>query len=114
MSVDRTDFIIYGWKLPYELKNENGDIDLWDDKFLPFIKGHKGVEYSLISDGMCGNYTVFGKLLGQATDDSDGWGFINLDLSAINSEEVKSKYKELFEIDIIPSEPYLFIFSHFS
>lgn len=113
MSVDRTDFIVYGWKLPYKLKNENGEIDLWADKFLPFIEGHKGVEYTLISDGMSGEYNVFGKLIAHATDDGNGWGFKNLDFTATNSEEVKSKYKELFEIDTSPSEPYLFIFSHF-
>jgi hypothetical protein len=28
-------FKFNGYKLPYELKNENGKIDLWADKFLP-------------------------------------------------------------------------------
>lgn len=111
MSVERTDYIVYGWKLPYELKNENGKIDLWADKFLPYIEGHKGETFTLVSDGMCGSYNVFGKLLAHATDDGDGWGFKNLDLSNLNPIEVKEKYKELFNSE--PSEPCLFIFSHF-
>lgn len=36
MSVDRRDYIIYGWKLPYNMKNKNNEkLNLWDDKFLP-------------------------------------------------------------------------------
>lgn len=112
MSVSRTDFIVYGWKLPYKIKNKNGDIDLWADKFLPFIEGHKGIEYTLIRDDMSGEYNVFGKLIAHVTD--DGWDFKNLDFTGVDTEEIKIKYKELFEIDTEPSEPYLFIFSNFS
>jgi hypothetical protein len=116
MGVSRTDYIVYGWKLPYELKDKNGKIDLWADKFLPYIEGHKGVDYTLISDGMCGDYNVFGRLLKHAGDDGDGWGFTNLDLAKIDAEEVKAKYREVFELDKdeLIAEPYLFIFSHYS
>jgi len=34
MGVDRSDYIMYGWKLPYKLKdNEGNEIDLFDEKF---------------------------------------------------------------------------------
>jgi len=112
MSVSRTDYIMFGWKLPIHLKNKNGAIDLWADKFLPFIEVPNGAEYALIIDQMCGQYIVFGNLLARATDDGYCWGFSSLDFS-VNREAVILKYTELFETDTPPSEPYLFIFSHF-
>jgi len=117
MGVYRIDYIVYGWKLPYELKNKNGKIDLWADKFLPYIEGHKGIDYILISDGMCGCYNIFGKSLKHAGDHAgNGWGFTKLDFEKIDAEEVKAKYREVFELDEDEdiTEPYLFIFSHYS
>ena len=33
MSVDRTDYIVFGWKLPYEMKDSNGEqINFYDDE----------------------------------------------------------------------------------
>lgn len=62
---------------------------------------------------MLGEYNVFGKLLEYADED---WEFKNLDLSNLNSDEVKNKYRVLFELDEneLIAEPYLFIFSHLS
>lgn len=112
MGVDRTDYLIYGWKLPINFVNSNGPIDIWDEKFRPYMEGHKGIDFSLIFDGMGGKYTVFGKRIAFATDDGDGWGFMELDLSKIGSPGfTKDKFKEIFEIEP-PSEPSLFIFSH--
>lgn len=116
MSVDRTDYIVYGWKLPYQIKNKNGVIDLWDDKYLPMMKGHKGEEYTIISDGMSGGYTVFGKLIISGGDKYEGWEFNDLSIDKLDANSVKAKYLELFELDDIGGigEPTLFIFSHFS
>lgn len=91
MGVDRTDYIVYGYKLPYELKNENGKIDLWDDKFLPMIEGHQGEEFTLISDGMSGQYNVFGLRIESGGDKYEGWDFVNLDFKNLDAEKVKSK-----------------------
>ena len=113
MSVDRSDYIIYGWKLPYELKDTKGEnIDLWDDKFLPMIEGHPGEKFTLIIDGMCGKYNAFGLSVAQSNED---WEFEKLNFEDISSkkEQVKNKYKELFGTEI-EEDPYLFIFSHFS
>lgn len=113
MGVDRTDYILFGWKLPFQLKDKNGnEIDPWDEKLMPYIEGHKGVEYSFIVDGMCGDYCAFGKNMGSATDDGEGWGFTDLDFSSINVEEAKKLYVELFNLEIV-TEPKLFIFSHY-
>lgn len=34
MGVDRTDYIVYGWKLPYDITNSKGEkINFWDDAY---------------------------------------------------------------------------------
>ena len=111
MSVSRTDAIVYGWKLPYGIR-ENFD----DEKFLPLIEGHKGEDFTLVIDGMCGGYIVFGLRLASGGDTYEGWDFINLDFKDLDAEKVKAKYRELFGLspDALCAEPYLFIFSHFS
>ena len=45
MGVDRSDYIMYGWKLPYKIKdNEGNEIDLWDEKFESVMCGFPGEE----------------------------------------------------------------------
>jgi hypothetical protein len=114
MGVDRNDYIIYGWKLPFELKNENGEkIDIYDDKYLPYIEGRRGIEYIIIVDNTCGKYIVFGLLIETDRGDLEGWNFKSLDLTNLDSEQIKYKYFELFGVNNI-NEPNLFIFSHYS
>jgi hypothetical protein len=114
MGVDRTDHIVYGWKLPCDLKNEQGEIDLWDDKYLPYTEGHPGIEYTIITDGMCGEYTVFGLDMGSCWGTRyEGWNFEPIDITKIDLAATKAKFAELFEMEP-SSEPTLFIFSHFS
>lgn len=114
MSIDRTDYIVYGWKLPYDMKDSKGNkISFWDEKFLPMIEGHKGEEYSIIIDNMCGNYIVIGKVLA-STKESDGWNFIPLKYwDSSEREELKDKYRKMFDIEGGVADPYLFIFTHF-
>ncbi len=118
MGVDRSDHIVYGWKLPYDLKDSNGNkIDFWDKKFLSMIEGHPGEEFTIIIDGMSGKYVVFGLKVESCYDDSgEGWDFTNLDINDFDAEDVKSEYRKVFELkeDEIITEPYLFIFSHYS
>lgn len=114
MGVDRTDYIVYGWKLPYDMKDKNGqEIDFWDDKFLPMIEGWPEEELALVRDGMCGQYVVFGLMIKHA-DEYKGWDFIHLDVGQLDTEMVKARYRELFEIEGDCDEPCLFIFSHYS
>ena len=114
MGVYRSDYIVYGWKLPYEiLDNEGNKIDLYDEKFESTMCGFEGEDFTLITDGMCGRYNVFGLNVQHCNDEYEGWDFVNLDIASCDAEKVKSKYVELFGI-YPTTEPTLFIFSHFS
>lgn len=108
MGITRQDYIIYGWKLPYD-----SELDIFSDKFLPYVEGHPGMKYTLVSDDMGGDYQVFGRLIKNADD--DGWGFVDLNSNSCdaNLEETKDEYRLLFEKDPI-SDPTLFIFTHYS
>lgn len=114
MGVDRSDYIIYGWKLPYKVFTPDGvEIDLWDDpKFLPYIEGHKGIDHTLIIDGMSGEYTAFGDWIASGND-SIGFEFIELEFSQLNPESTKNKFKEVFGFDP-PGEPKILVFTHWS
>jgi hypothetical protein len=116
MGVDRTDYIVYGWKLPYDFKDANGDeIDWYDDKFLPYLEGHEGIKHTLIPDGMCGKYCVFGEIID--FDNDDGWDFqeLPLDIQPTWNDEnnLSKKFEEVFGVDA-KELPKLFIFSHYS
>ena len=112
MGVDRQDYIIYGWKLPYELiDNDGNEIDLHSNEIYQYITGNN--EYIMIQDGMCGEYNVFGKLIACQNNDWDGWDFMKLNIENYNANEAKAKLKEVFNL-ALEEEPYLFIFSHFS
>jgi hypothetical protein len=109
MGVDRSDYIVFGWKRP----SDNARFWADEEKYLPMIEGHQGEEFSLILDGMSGEYTVFGIILNSGGDKYEGWDFVQLDFKNLNAEKLKSKYREVFESEP-ETEPTLFIFSHFS
>jgi len=111
MGLYRTDYIVYGWKLPLLMRDKDGnDIDFWDDKFLPYIEGHKGVDFTIVRD-FDNKQMAFGKLIGI---NSDGWDYQNLDINKLDAKEVQDKYNEVFEVEGSVAEPYLFIFSHWN
>lgn len=93
--------------------NEGNKIDLYDEKFESIMCGFEAEDFTLITDGMCGKYNVFGLSVQQCNDEYEGWDFVNLDIASFDAEKVKSKYNELFGI-YPTTEPTLFIFSHFS
>jgi hypothetical protein len=114
MGIDRTDYIVYGWKLPYDLKDSKGDkIDFWDDKYLPMIEGHENEKYSIIIDGMSGEYVVFGIIIAQA-DESCGWNFVKLNQKQMIPDSLNFRYREVIDEHGPAVDPHLFIFSHFS
>lgn len=114
MGVDRSDYIIYGWKLPYEILDTEGkEIDLYHEKFESMMCGFEEEEYTLISDGMCGNYNVFGIPILYCNEEYEGWDFVEIDIQKFDADKVKAKYKEMFKTEP-ETEPKLFIFSHFS
>lgn len=114
MGVDRTDFIMYGWKMPYKLYNKNGEkINLHDEKFESMICGFPGEEFTFISDGMCGEYNVFGYSVNIGGDKYEGWGYTEINVKTFDDQKLIDKYVELFYAQPA-TEPKLFIFSHFS
>jgi hypothetical protein len=83
---------------------------------LPYIEGHDGVDYSLIIDSMSGQYCVFGQILYQSDNYTGGLEFTYINFTNLDSDKLKNKYKEIFEIDmcVLIAEPYMFAFSHYS
>ena len=112
MSAYRTDYIVYGWKLPYDIKNSSGEnIDLWDDKFLPLIEGHEGEKLTLIRDSV---YFVFGLAFKSCSSD-EGWGCEILDscFDDADARGLMAQFKDLFKCEP-EGNPSLLIFSHWS
>ncbi len=122
MGITRQDYVICGWKLPYAMRNKDGTNINWnDDKYLPYIlpyiEGRQSNDYSIVVDWNNKNYVIFGYRVAHCSGDMYvGWEFQNIDLSRLDSEEIKAKYREVFEIEDSNSgaEPYLFIFSTFN
>lgn len=114
MGVDRSDYIIYGWKMPYEILDAQGnEIDLWNEKFESVMCGFKEEKYALISDGITGDYNVFGLSVLKCNDEYDGWDFVDIDIKKFDEDEIIEKFIELFGFEP-KTNPKLFIFSHFS
>ena len=105
----RRDYIVYGYKFPYD-----SGIDWYSDEFSPMVEGSVGEEFSLIVDFMSGGYVVFGLVLLSGGDSYDGWDFVDLNFGSLDSEKVKSRYKQLFGLGVDVDDPSLFIFSNFS
>jgi len=103
MGLDRTDYIIYGWMLPPKMVG----FDYWDDKYLPYIEGHPGVDYTIVLEEN-NKFLAFGKLIGIA----ENWDAKCINFKSLNPKEVQKKYQEVFETDVVHSEPYLFIFTN--
>lgn len=112
MSVDRKDYIVYGWKLDSIKDSDGEEIDCYDEKYEQYSCGVEGEEFTLVEDGMSGEYIVFGKLISSKNEDSCGWEFVELKFDNLDAEKVKDKFKELFG-NLPSQEPRLFIFSHF-
>lgn len=101
MGVDRTDVLMYGWKIPKD-KFELQDPDFMDGKD----------ELIVLNDQRCGQYYLFGQEL--VRGGYDGWEYTNV------NEVLKDKlpewylvkyFKNAFEKEA-QSEPEIFIFSH--
>lgn len=120
MGVDRTDYIIYGFKMkPSDLKSKG--INIHDYKFLPYIEGHHGVKEVIVYDYMSGRYVVFGRLINRA-EDHEGTNFTTISFQDFfNDEErdfVTDTFRKLFGEsvynDLEEDEPQIFVFSHYS
>lgn len=124
MGVDTTNYIVFGYKLPYSIF---GDSE-WDDfynKFEDYIESTYDDKYkkrllSIIADGMGGKYVVVGKIIDRT--DSDCYCFsnnFNVIPSSIITDELVKQLKEEF-VRLFPKyaeladKPQYLIFSHCS
>ena len=108
MGVDRTDYLVVGWKLKKELYD-----DLPEDAVMCD---------NLIYDYMCGEYLVFGKVI-TSGNEPEGFDFTEIEpesLVLMNAET--NKFKDLFKeltgrklMDCVESDtvPKAMLFSHF-
>jgi len=119
MGVDRNDYVIVGYKIPYMTKKKDGEYlsqDIYDndDKYLQYIEGWVDEPFRIIIDGMSGNYIAFGKEIANA-DEYEGFDFLELNVSDDDFNLVKDKATNLFnDVDFDFSTPKLLVFSHYS
>lgn len=106
MGIDRKDYIVRGWRLPYIEDIANSD------EYLSMIEGHIGERFSLILDSMCGRFIVFGESILSGGDENEGWEFCKIENFTISDDELITKYKEIF--NETPENPETFIFTLFS
>lgn len=119
MGVERTDYIIYGFKMnPKEV--EVFGVDIWDNKFLPYIEGHQGVQDILVNDAMNGEYLVFGKLINkQESGDEGKFTVINYQdfFDDQETNRITNLFKKLFGIavhfELANLDPEIYVFSHY-
>jgi hypothetical protein len=106
MGLYRSDYIVYGWKLPHDFR------DWYDDeKMLNYVEGNAG-NIEIIIDSTHGEYAVFGLVLAYASSNGFDFQLISIIDVGLNQEELLRKYSELFNED--PKEyPQLFVFSRF-
>lgn len=119
MGVDRTAYVIAGYKMPGKMHHQTtGEkLEVYEDKFMRYVEGRKDEKFSIIHDGMCGNYTAFGVVLVSLGDHDGDTEFEEIDLDSIFFEEIKAKYIELFG-DYLPPDaqlyPKILAFNHYS
>jgi hypothetical protein len=117
MGVDRTDYIVYGWKLPYKLNDPDGNPieNFWDiPKYEKLVDGGDDDGFQILEDGMAGTYCVFGKVIESGGDQWEGWDFVELEIDNMDKHKAIGKLVEHFQTPTVGwPEPKLFLFSHF-
>lgn len=96
MGVDKKDYVMFAVDIT------DKKIDFYDDeneKFLPYIEGHKDCEFAIVDDCMSGRYCFFGKVL-KTAEDYDGFDREPIDISFENVSDIKEsicvEYMKLF------------------
>ena len=107
-------YLIYGWKLPYDMKDINGNLVRYDNElFTAMIDGEPNQLYSVFLDQMLGKYIVFGKVMLNMSIEDDSC-FEDVDLPEMNKNMLIYKFNKLFGESQLNEEPKLFKFIHFS
>jgi hypothetical protein len=113
MGVHKEDFLIIGYKLPY-------DITDWHNE--PYnqykIKGSDYSGFNIIGDGMCGEYAYFGKIIASLNEDDDDWDDVEMSLAKTDAimQEVRDEFVKIFEGKISLNEhiPKIILFTHYT
>lgn len=105
MSVDRTDYLMFG------IKVDPGLVD--HDKHEPMMAGAPGAAFDLVYDGMGGKYAVAGKIIAQSGD-YDGMVFTEItdDLLPNDPQGLAATIAGSFNIEV--DKLRLYLFSHYS
>ncbi len=110
MGVYRTDHLMYA----ADVKHLN--IDFWE-KYEGMMDGDGSYQTDVVNDGMCGEYTLIGKIITTA-DQYEGWGTRNItDLTPSEADKAtifKAAYGEIPELAGHCVEFKLLIVSHYS
>lgn len=105
MGVDRTDFIVWGVKLPYDEWKTLDTDDQTKDKITDGLMG-----FDAIIDGMNGKYIVIGKII-KTSDDYTGFDFFVFE--NVSFPDILPSINIFFpNLDLMDFK--LMIFSHFS
>lgn len=117
MGVDRRDYVIIGYKLPYDVKTKTGEElieKIWEDEmYLPMLEGWQNEEFILICDGMSGEYIAFGKEIASA-DEYEGFDFVEVEIDEADFDRVKIKANTIFpDIDYDFTLPKILIFTYY-
>lgn len=119
MSVDRTSYLLYGFKVEDEKQMAVFDDhyeELMEEKPFSELFNNSESDQTIIFDYMCGNYTYIGIKLAEA-DEYDDDGYVEIDKERLNNvdKELKEHMKNwpdylltLFN-DV---EPKLYFFIH--
>ena len=104
--------LVLGWKLAGMPTNYKGErLSPYEDEFMPYVEGHKGIEETIIYDQMCGDYVVFGKLLGHVYDCGD---FETIDVSGLDTVAMRDRFRDIFDAEAPEEDPKVLLFIHCS
>jgi hypothetical protein len=113
MSLDRKDYLM----LAVNINDKH--IDFYDEeneKFLPYIEGHRNVNLRIVEDVMSGEFCFFGKVL-KVGEDYDGFDTSPIEISdaIIKSQksQIADKYFELFNEQINENDIKLYCFTKY-
>lgn len=106
MSVKRTDYLMLAVEVTKDFNNDDfeAELDGADDR-----------RFDLVYDGMCGEYTLAGKIIAKSTP-FDGFEMIKINLSrlGIDRAELAGKISEALGQRVSPDDFSLVLFSHYT
>ena len=102
-----TDFVVL---LGFDIKDV--EFDKWDDKYLPYIEGHEGTEFTIIESEMTNNYCFFGKVLAYHNERGSEIKKLPLRTSEDTQEKICKTANGLFDKAFHPIDIRLYSFTH--